>query len=328
MTGLTLNIIFITIAFALLTFALAFILASAIGADKIAAEERLEELSALQNDGGDVALVKHESKRQRAKREREKKKNSNVFEKFGSAIFKELQAADIAMRPEEFLTIWIILAILPGSIIYLFTLNEILLIICIAVGIALPVVYVKSKQKNRNKKFDEQLGDALMIACSCLRSGLSFNQAMETIAKDMDAPVSTEFATAIKEMNMGIPMDDALENMGKRIKSSHLQLMISAVLVQRQTGGNLSHILETISDTIKERMKLKRQLKTATASGKMSGLIVGAMPIVLLVLFTLINYDFVKVLYTEPRGNIALAVAAGLEIMAFISVKKITTVKM
>jgi len=328
MTGSTLNIIFITVSFALLGFALAFIIAWAIGADKIAAEKRLEELNELEGDGAEVALVKHESKRQRAKREREQRRHSNFFEKFGSAIFKELQAADIAMRPEEFMTIWIILAILPGSIIYLFTLNELFLIICIVGGIALPVVYVKSKQKSRNKKFDEQLGDALMIACSCLRSGLSFNQAMETIAKDMDAPVSTEFSTAIKEMNMGYSMDDALENMGKRIKSTHLQLMISAVLVQRQTGGNLSHILETISDTIKERMKLKRQLKTATASGKMSGLIVGMMPVILLGLFTLVNYDFVKVLYTDPKGNIVLGVAAGLEAMAFLAIKKITSVKM
>ena len=329
MTGSMLNIIFITVAFALLTFALAFIIASAVGANKIAADKRLEELNDQEGDGVNVALVRHESRRERQKREREQlRKRSNFFEKIGTVIYKELQSADIAMRPEEFLLIWIILAFIPGSILYLFTGNLVLLLVLVAAGVAIPVVYVKSKQKSRLKKFDEQLSDALMIACSCLRSGLSFNQAMETIAKDMDAPVSTEFATAIKEMNMGFSVEDALENMGERMKSSHLQLMISAVLVQRQTGGNLSHILETISDTIKDRMKLKKQLKTATASGKMSGLIVGAMPVIMLVMFTLISYDFVKVLYEDPKGNIVLGVAAGLELLAFVMIKKITTVKM
>lgn len=328
MTGSMLNIIIVTVAFSLLTFALAFIIASAVGANKIAADKRLEELNIREGDGADLALVKHESKRQRQKREREQRRHSNFFEKIGSAIYKELQSADINMRPEEFLLIWIILAFIPGSLVYLFSGNLIFLLVFILAGIALPVVFVKSKQKSRLKKFDEQLSDALMIACSCLRSGLSFNQAMETIAKDMDAPVSTEFATAIKEMNMGYSIDDALENMGARIKSQHLQLMISAVLVQRQTGGNLSQILESISETIRDRMKLRKQLKTSTASGKMSGMIVGAMPVVMLLLFTLINYDFVKVLYLEPRGNIVLAVIAGLEAIAFLVIKKITTVKM
>ena len=129
-------------------------------------------------------------------------------------------------------------------------------------------------------------------------------------------------------MNMGYSMDEALENLGKRIKSKYVELMISAVLVQRQTGGNLSRILENISDTIKEKMKLKKQLKTATASGRASGLIVGAMPLLLLVLFSIINKDMMMVLYTETRGYILLAVIAGLELLAFVSIKKITSVKM
>lgn len=137
----------------------------------------------------------------------------------------------------------------------------------------------QNKAKERVKKFESQLSDALIIACSCLKSGLSFTQAMETIAKDMDDPISGEFALVIKEMSMGASMEEALDKLNTRIKSKHLALMVSAVLVQRQTGGNLSQILENISNTIKERMKLQQELKSATASGKMSGTVVGMMPI-------------------------------------------------
>ena len=328
MTGSLLSIIVLSITFALLVFALTFIIISAISADKIAAEKRLEELNKTEGDGDvNVALVKNESKTRRNKRERQRQ-HSRFDEKVGNAIYKQLQSADIKMRPEEFLIVWILLAFVPGALVVVFTGNVILTLILIVIGALLPVIYVRQKKKSRVKKFEEQLCDALMICCSCLRSGLSFNQAMETIAKDMEAPISTEFSTVVKEVNMGYSMDEALENLGDRIKSKYVDLMVSAVLVQRQTGGNLSHILENISDTIRERMKLKRQLKTSVSSGKMSGIIVGAMPIIILGLFTLISFDFVAVLYTEPRGNILLAIAAGLEGMAFMFVKKITTVKM
>ena len=160
------------------------------------------------------------------------------------------------------------------------------------------------------------------------KSGLSFSQAMETISKDMDAPISSEFALVIKEMSMGSSMEEALDKMSTRIKSKHLQLMISAVLVQRQTGGNLSQILENISDTIKDRMKLQQELKSATASGKMSGTIVGCMPVAILGMFALVNSDFVTPMFHEKIGIILLCVAGGLELLCFLLIKKITTIKM
>ena len=149
---------------------------------------------------------------------------------------------------------------------------------------------------------------------------------METIAKDMDDPISGEFALVIKEMSMGASMEEALDKLNTRIKSKHLALMVSAVLVQRQTGGN--QILENISNTIKERMKLQQELKSATASGKMSGTVVGMMPIAILLMFFVVNKDFVMPLFTENLGRIFLGVAAGLEVTCFLIIKKITTIKM
>lgn len=327
MNGSTLNIILIAVAFALLAFTVAYIIVSTILADRIAAEKRLEDLNQKEGDFEDITLIKNESRETKRKRERKMQKSS-AFEKFGSAVYLELQSADIKMRPEEFSLIWLLLAFVPGGLTAMLFNNPVIAAILVVAGLLLPVVYVKVKQKSRVTKFEEQLCDALMICCSCLRSGLSFTQAMETIAKDMDAPISTEFDIAVKEMNMGYSMEESLENLSDRIKSKYVELMVSAVLVQRQTGGNLSHILGNISDTIKEKLKLKRELKTSTASGKMSGFIVGAMPVIMLVIMSAMQKDMMSVLFTTNKGRIVLLAAAFLEAMAFVAIKKITNVKM
>jgi tight adherence protein B len=199
--------------------------------------------------------------------------------------------------------------------------------VLVIVGTLLPVFLIKMKKKSRVKKFEAQLSDALMLACSSLKSGLSFNQAMESIARDMEAPISTEFSTVLREINMGYSMDEAMDNLNKRISSPYVSLMVSAVLVQRQTGGNLSKILENIADTIKKKFKLKKQLKSATSGGKMSGIIVGAMPFLLLILFIAVNPDIYKMVLTESRGHVLLYVAIGLEVCAFAVIKKICTIK-
>lgn len=326
MTGSTISVILITLSFALLAFVVAFIISSLASANKIAAEKRVEDLKKREGDVSDIALVKHQSLRQKLKKENSK--SSNFFDKYAASIYKELQSADIKMRPEEFSLIWLLIAVVPACLVVLFSGSSLIAIILFVIGLILPLMLIKIKQRARVKKFDSQLSDALIIACSCLKSGLSFSQSMETIAKDMDAPISTEFAQVLAEMNMGASLEEALERMNQRIDSSYLSLTISAVLIQKQTGGNLSQILENISNSIKEKMKLKKELDSATASGKMTGILMGCMPIVLMILFYIVNPSFMLPLFQTSTGRIFLIVAAGLEIACFFLIKKIVTIKM
>lgn len=326
MTGSTISVILITLSFALLAFVVAFIISSLASANKIAAEKRVEDLKKREGDVSDIALVKHQSLRQKLKKENSK--SSNFFDKYAASIYKELQSADIKMRPEEFSLIWLLIAVVPACLVVLFSGSSLIAIILFVIGLILPLMLIKIKQRARVKKFDSQLSDALIIACSCLKSGLSFSQSMETIAKDMDAPISTEFAQVLAEMNMGASLEEALERMNQRIDSSYLSLTISAVLIQKQTGGNLSQILENISNSIKEKMKLKKELDSATASGKMTGMLMGCMPIVLMILFYIVNPSFMLPLFQTSTGRIFLIVAAGLEIACFFLIKKIVTIKM
>lgn len=330
MTGSTISIIVLTIAIALFAAIIAFIISSILSANKIATDNRMDHLKKTEGAVDDIALVKNESRRsKREKTRKERERKNGLFEKLGNALYKQLQSADIKMRPEEFLIIWVLVVVLPGPIIApLVPTMKFLPPLLVVAGLVAPYIVIKMKQKNRVKQFDVQLSDALMIACSSLKSGLSFTQAMEAIATDMPAPISTEFRLVLNEMNMGISMDEALERLNQRIKSQYLPLMVSAVLIQKQTGGNLSSILETIADAIKQKMKLKQELKASTASGRSTGLMVGSMPVVLLVLFYLVNREFIMPLFTDPKGKYFLIAAAVLEALCAIAVKKITNVKM
>lgn len=326
MTGSIISIILLTMAFAFLAFVVSFIIFSLVSSDKIAAEKRVEELKKREGDVTDIALVKHQSKRKNLKKEGEKSKS--FFDKYAASLYKELQAADVKMRPEEFSLIWLLVTVVPAGLVVLFSGSATIALVLFMIGLLIPLLLIKMKQKARVKKFDEQLSDALIIACSCLRSGLSFTQSMETISKDMSAPISTEFAQVLAEMNMGASMEESLERMNTRIKSSYLSLTISAVLIQKQTGGNLSQILDNISSSIKEKMKLKKELNSATASGKMTGLLMGSMPVILMILFYVVNPSFMEPLFKTSLGHVFLGIAAGLEILCFVLIKKIVTIKM
>lgn len=323
MTGSTISVIIITAAFALLAFILAFILSYTLGSSKIAADKRMEELK-RQEGYSEVSLVKSK------KRTRKKRENQNgFFVKFASALYSQLQSADIKMRPEEFLLIWVIIAVLPALFILLISDSLGMVAAAAAViGSIIPYMVIKIKQKQRVKKFDVQLSDALMLSCSSLRAGLSFTQAMEAISKDMPDPIASEFSIVLEEMSMGMPMDEALELLNKRINSQYLPLMVSSVLIQRQTGGNLSSILEGIANSIKEKMKLKQELKASTSSGRSTAIMVGSMPVVLCLLFFLINREFILPLFTTNLGHVFLGIAAGLEFLCFVAVKKIINIKM
>lgn len=325
MIGSKFSIILLSVSLALLFFILAYIIVYVLFADKIAAEKRLEELNKKEGDGLEVVLIKNETVNE--KKRKQQRKQSKFSEKVAVALFEQLQSADIKMRPEEFLLIWVLVAFIPSSLSALFLSNLSVAVILLIAGILLPVMLIKIKKKSRVKKFEAQLSDALMLACSSLKSGLSFNQAMESISRDMDAPISDEFSTVLREINMGYSMDEAMDNLSRRINSPYVSLMVSAVLVQRQTGGNLSQILENIAETIKKKFKLKKQLKSATSGGKMSGIIVGAMPFLLLALFIAVNPDIYKMVLTESRGHVLLYIAIGLEAGAFLMIKKICSIK-
>ena len=289
-----------------------FIVYAKMSEDQRYTDDRVSKIGVL-----DIVDIKENDEElgQDKKKKRKKQSEKSLTVRIENWLFEELLAADIMMKPEEYLTIWIICLFAPAGVIFLFTQNFTLLLILLAAGGFGPYMYIKRKQNKRRKIFESQLCDALMISTSCLRSGLTFQQAMETIAKDMDAPISTEFARACSEVNFGSSLDKALSDMVDRIKSPDLMLAVSAVSVQRQTGGNLSQILETIANTIRERIRVKADVAAVTAQGRTSGILIGILPIGLGLVLNLINPGYMSLMFSTSIGRILLIVCVVMEIV-------------
>jgi tight adherence protein B len=192
-------------------------------------------------------------------------------------------------------------------------------------GYLAPQVYLDLRIRKRGKAFDAQLGDALILAANSLRTGYSFLQAVEMVSREMRPPLSTEFARMLREMNLGVTTEDAMRNMTKRVDSSDLDLALTAVLIQRQVGGNLAEVLDGIAATIRERFKLKGDIKTLTAQGRVSGLIISFLPIALAVVIFLMNPPYINVV-RAPLGRMMLVSSAVGMVAGFIWVRRIVNI--
>jgi tight adherence protein B len=248
----------------------------------------------------------------------------------GKALKKlgdELSLAAIPLRPEEFLMLWLLAALGPAGLVSLVRFNVFVCFALIAGGTAIVPVLLGRAKRKRITMFDKQLSDALSIIGNSIRAGFTFQQAMESISREMPDPISREFARTLREIRLGMAMEQALGNMVERLSNSDLELIVSAVLIQRQVGGNLAEILDTISQTIKERIKIKNEIRVLTASARTSGMIVGLLPVFILGILMLINPDYVSIFFTTPTGLAMLAGSALLELIGFSLIKKVVTIK-
>ncbi len=254
-------------------------------------------------------------------------KQSVKRKKIMDAIFNELVLAGIMMKPEEFSMIWFGVTVIPAALAALFNAGLMPSATLAAVGAILPIVFIKIKKGRRIKAFESQLGDTLIMICNGLKSGFSFEQTMENVANDMPAPIGIEFGRVCNEIRYGATMEEALNNMAERVKSPDLMLVVSAVLIQRTTGGNLSEILTTISKTIKDRIQIKGEISSITAQGRMSGMIIGALPICIAAILMVINPEYMSTFFTTSTGKIMLVVSVVMEIIGFFAIRKVVTVE-
>ncbi len=229
---------------------------------------------------------------------------SKVFaaKQFTKKVETELIKADIPLRGEEFVLIIVLVMAGLGLLFSIITQNIILGWLGAVAGFILPRFVIKRIKTKRAQKFNSQIGDSLVVMANSMRAGFSFMQAMEMVAKEMPAPISDEFNRALREMNLGTPTEEALMNITERIESEDMDLVITAVLIQRQVGGNLSEVLEGISHTIRERIRIKGEIKTLTAQGRISGMVVGFLPIAIGLILSVINPSYIGTLFTNPIG--------------------------
>jgi tight adherence protein B len=239
----------------------------------------------------------------------------------------ELTRANLPLRVGEFMLIRALLAL--GLVVAVWFATKMLLVgLLVAVpGYYAPRLWLKHVQKKRQKKFDDQLVDAIQLLASTLKSGYSFLQGMEAVAREMPAPISEEFDLLVKEIGVGARADEALLRLIERVRSQDLELVVTAIMIQRTVGGELAGILENITRTVRERQKIMRDVQTLTAQQRWSGYIIGALPIVLLLTISVINPGYSGELLFTTHGQIMLGVAAVMEGMGFVLIRKIVAIE-
>lgn len=237
----------------------------------------------------------------------------------GERISKSLGRADLKFRPGEYVFLIIASALLVGFILwYIGGKTIIIAIIGAAIGSMLPNFYVKSQQNKRLLKFDQQLPDMLNLMVNGLRAGFSTMQAMEAVSKELPAPISDEFRRVIQEMQLGLPMERALDNLLARIPSDDLDLTLTAINVQREVGGNLAEILDSISYTIRERIRIKGEIRVLTTQVMYSGRFLSMLPLFVIGILYLLNREYIMEFFSPESGicGIIALVVAGLMIIA------------
>jgi tight adherence protein B len=231
---------------------------------------------------------------------------------FGANLLRDLGAADLKLKPSEFIAIWA--AATVGIPVVMFFVgfvvpslqNPILLLGGLLLGFFIPRFWLGFRKGSRLKAFNKQLPDTVTLIANALRAGSSFLQSIELVVRESRPPISTEFSRVIREVNLGLPFDLAMENMVRRVKSEDFELMATAISIQHQVGGNLAEILDSIAFTIRERIRIKGEIRTLTAQQRMSGYVVGGLPFFLALFIYVAAPSFFNPMFSAPPAVLGI----------------------
>ncbi len=259
---------------------------------------------------------------------------------WGSNMARELARADLQLRPSEFLAIRAgaiigapLIVLLLGKTIVPGINNVLALLIAVVVGWWVPRFWINRRTSKRLNAFNNHLADTITLVANGLRAGASFLQALELVVRETQPPISTEFNRVIREVNLGLPFEQALANMVRRVRSEDLELMTTAITIQHQVGGNLAEILDSIAYTIRARIRIHGEIKTLTAQQRMSGYVVAGLPIFLVLILSVIAPQFMEPMFGPPEvlgipvGVIVLAVGGIMMVVGFLLIRKIVDIE-
>ncbi len=259
---------------------------------------------------------------------------------FGANLAREIARADLHLKVSEYLMIWAACIVGVPLLMIVFSVglptlrNPIVLLIGVAFGFFLPRLWLGRRKSSRLGAFDKQLPDTITLIANALRAGSSFLQAIELVVRESRPPISTEFSRVIREVNLGLPFDTALENMVRRVRSDDLELMATAISIQHQVGGNLAEILDSIAFTIRERVRIKGEIRTLTAQQRLSGYVVGFLPIGLAGFLFIAAPNFMQPMFDDrisiiglPAGVIILFLGGFAMFMGFMFIRKIVDIE-
>jgi tight adherence protein B len=247
----------------------------------------------------------------------------------GDRISRQLARADLKFKVAEYFALIFISTVMVGFLAWVLQPNIVSAIIGAVIGFFLPWFYVKRQQTVRLLKFSDQLGDMLNLMVNGLRAGYSTMQAMEAVSRELPSPISDEFRRVVQEMQIGIPMERSLDNLLRRIPSEDLDFVITAINVQREVGGNLSEILDTISFTIRERVRIKGEIRVMTAQVRTSATVLSMIPLFLTLALWFISPEYIGEFFSRGAvcGWLAVGTIVGMIVSGYFVMMKIADIE-
>jgi tight adherence protein B len=244
----------------------------------------------------------------------------------GADLATQLARADLKITVGEFMVTTVILVVAAAGLAYFLRRDVVITAGACLAGFFAPRFYVRILRNRRLKAFNDQLGDTINLMVNGIRAGYSILQAMEAVSKEMGPPIAEEFARVVQEVQFGITLEEAMDHMLRRVPSDDLDMMITAINVQREVGGNLAEVLDSISFTIRERVRIKGEVRALTGQSRASGYLIAMVPVVLAVVVYLINPEFMGKLFTDPCGYVMIAAAVIGIILGFVVINKVVQI--
>jgi tight adherence protein B len=245
-------------------------------------------------------------------------------------LAEDLERGDMRLTVAEFIAIRLFMALGGVAIPVLLMGGMLRYLIALGlgfVGFILPMVFLRQAQRRRVAKLDSQLVDALSMLANSLKAGFGLIQSMDLISKELDHPIATEMRRTLSDINVGSTTEESLQALAKRSGSADLDIVITAMLIQQSTGGNLAEILENVGHTMRERIRIRGEIDTLTAQQKLTGIILGLLPLGVAVLFQILSPGYLTPLYTTFLGKMMLTVAFVMEVIGVMIIQRILKIE-
>ena len=244
-----------------------------------------------------------------------------------SSLAKLIEQSGVTTTPSAIMLFCVLAATLTGLGALIFLRLPLFAMIAALIGGAVPIFYLKHKRTARMKRFEEQFPDALDLLSRALRAGHAFQTAMGMVADELPVPVGIEFKKAFEQQNFGLPLREVLDLLGERVPILDVKFFVTAVTIQRETGGNLAEILDNLASVVRERFKILRQVRVHTAHGRFTGYVLLALPAALAIALMFINPEHMKLLFEERMGHTMIAGAIVLQVIGYVWIRQVIKIE-
>ncbi|MCK9432237.1 MAG: type II secretion system F family protein [Candidatus Omnitrophica bacterium] len=245
-----------------------------------------------------------------------------------AVVAKEMDKMFYDKNPKNIVMLYYILPFILGAAGYVFLQSQIFIVLGVIIGIAIPNFILKTRAKVRMMKFNDQLLDAINMLSSCIKGGLSLLQGLEVLVEEMPAPMNQEMGLVVRENKMGIPLEECLKRLEKRMNIDELGLVVNALLVARETGGELPKVFSRLTVTIRDNRKLRESIKTLTLQGRMQGIIMSFLPIVFVIWVLSVNKHHFDIMLNSDLGRMLLIAAVIMQAVGMLLIKIFSTIKL